>query len=556
MTQVRYHIAAGLLLAGCGTPSNGVVHGADVVSLRIEPASVDLRAEADAPAEQAFTAIATFGDGEEGELDLVSWELSNASVGALDSRGHFTSVDTNGGEATITATFLDHTATADLSLVHSAAYFEDGLDAAVAEAFAAADAGSESMAILYPLDGTTVPRNLEGLEVEWSGSSAGEVQRLHFASALETVDVYLKDRRAWTVPVEVWEAVSATNSRGELEVVVASADWDGAALTDVKQSPAIGVTVNRFDAAGSVLYWSTAETAVMRILAGGGTATRFYPKEKTGQCNGCHELAESSQWMVVTQNGVNGTFQVVDVNEPSAPTLVHDTADTKRMTFHALSPDGRLLLGVLQGNLVIYDIATNTQIAEVTPDSGYYTHPAWAPDGQTVLATRATGSYLSDMGLNGSEIVTMHWTGSALTNVEVLIPAEPGQANYYASYSPDGNWIVFNRSTGDTYADLDASVWLISAAGGNPIRLDAANGEGELRNSLARWAPLPDDDILWLAFSSLRDRGSVVGRVGQIWITAVDPALAGAGLDPSSAPYWLPGQDANSDNHLPVWWSQ
>lgn len=557
MTTRAYHTATALLAVACATPTDdGVVHGGDVVDLRIEPDVAELSTEAGAPAEQAFTAVATFGDGAEGALDLVSWELSNASVGIIDSRGHFTSVDSNGGEATITATFLDHVATAELRVRHEAVRLEDGTDEAIAAAFAAAEGGDESLAILYPFDGTTVPRNLEGLEVEWTGALPEEVQRLHFSSALESMDVITRNRHSWVVPVEVWESVSATNSRGAIEVQISSAAWDGQALSALKHSPPIEVTVNRFDAEGSVLYWSTGETAVMRIVAGGGTAERFWPKAENGQCMGCHEIAESSQRMVVTQNGVNGTFQVVDVAEPAAPALVFEATESKRMTFHALSPDGTRLLGVLQGDLVVYDVATNTLLATVTPDSGYYTHPTWSPDGTTVLATRATGSVMSDMGLNGSELVTMHWTGSALTNVEVLVAAEPGQANYYASYSPDGDWIVFNRSTGDTYSDDDASVWLLSAAGGDPIRLDAANGTGNLRNSLARWAPLPDDEILWLAFSSRRDRGSATSHFGQIWITAVDPALAAAGLDPSSAPYWLPGQDFNSDNHLPVWWSQ
>lgn len=552
----RYHIA-GLVLAGCTMAGDaGTVHGGDVVGLRIEPDTLELSTRAGEPAAQTFAAVATFGDGEEGALDLVSWELSNASVGTIDSRGNFTSVDTNGGEATITATFLENEATATLRVVHASEYLADGVDSAVATAFADAGDGEATLSIDYPLDGTTVPRNLEGLVVQWQGTGAGEVQWLHFASTLESYDVYLSGQTQWEVPVEVWETVSATNSRGSLELQLRAATWDGSTLGDVRSSPPIAVTVNRFDAQGSVLYWSTSDTAVMRIEAGGGEVQRFWPKEQTGECLGCHEIAESRQWMVVTRDGIGGTYQTVDVAEGEATRIIHDTDGEKRMTFHALSPDGKLILGILQGDLVLYDLAANTFIAQVTPDSGYYTHPAWSPDGTRVVATRATGSVFSDMGLAGSEIVTMNFDGSRLTNVETLIPAAAGTCYYYPSFSPDGDWIVFNRSTGDTYADDDAEVWLLSAAGGDPIRLDAANGTGSLRNSLARWAPLPDDDVLWLAFSSRRPIGVSAVSQSQIWITAVDPALARAGMDPSSAPYWLPGQSTRSDNHLPVWWSQ
>ena len=301
-----------MLLVGC-TPGlgSGTLLGGDVASLRVEPSEVELDTRSGQPVEQAFTAIATFSDGTEDELPLVSWELSNASAGTVDSRGKFKSVDTNGGEATVTATFLEHTAEASISLTHSAEYIEEGADAAGAAALGKVDDGEGGLTITYPFDDTTVPRNLEGLEVEWTGSQTTDLIRIHFASALESVDVYTTGSKAWEVPVEVWEAVSATNRRGSLSLQIYAASWDGNELGPVKSSEPIDVTVNRFDTAGSVLYWSASDTAIMRIIAGGGTAARFYPKTPTGQCYGCHEVAEGEQWMVVTRDGVGGTYQVM-----------------------------------------------------------------------------------------------------------------------------------------------------------------------------------------------------------------------------------------------------
>jgi hypothetical protein len=71
-------------------------------------------------------------------------------------------------------------------------------------------------------------------------------------------------------------------------------------------------------------------------------------------------------------------------------------------------------------------------------------------------------------------------------------------------------------------------------------RLDAANGEGELQNSFPRWGPLPDDDVLWLAFSSTCPY--VVdpnGGVPQIWVFVIEPEKIINGDDPSSTPFWL-----------------
>ncbi|GDX83532.1 hypothetical protein LBMAG42_53430 [Deltaproteobacteria bacterium] len=551
-----YHIAA-CLLVGCDAPAGGgsTEGGGDVVSIRVEPPEVTLETVTGSPVEQTFQAIATFSDGDEGVLDLVSWELSNASVGLIDSRGLFTSVDSNGGEATVTATFLDKVGSAELHLTHHTEYIEEGVSADGAAALGEASSGEAGLTITYPFEGTTLPRNLEGLKVLWEGGNSTDLVRLQFASSLESVDVYTTGV-GWTVPVDVWEAVSATNRRGSLTIKAFSASWDGANLGPVLESEPVSVTVNRFDTSGSVLYWSTADTAIMRIVAGAAEVQRFYPKEATTQCFGCHEISEGRQWMVVTKDGVNGTYQVLDVADPENPTILYDTIDAKRMTFHALSPDGQKILGVLNGALVVYDLGTNTFVATVTPDEHRYTHPNWSPDGTRIVATRAVGAMMSDMAVSGTEVVTATWDGSKLNNLEVLIADEPGVSFYYPAFSPDGEWVVFNRSTGDCYADDDAELWLVAVSGGAPVRLDAANGVGAMRNSLARWAPLPDDDVLWLAFSSRQEQGAASGAASQIWVTAIDPELMRVGYDPSAAPYWLPGQAVYSDNHLPVWWSQ
>ena len=49
-----------------------------------------------------------------------------------------------------------------------------------------------------------------------------------------------------------------------------------------------------------------------------------------------------------------------------------------------------------------------------------------------------------------------------------------------------------------------------------------------------RWGPLPDDDILWIAFSSIREYPLVEEHGEQIWVSGINPELAYDGLDPST----------------------
>jgi len=533
-------------------------NAATVTSLRVEPSEVELEAWTGEPASVSFSAIATYGDGTEGALDLVSWTLSNASIGTISSRGEYVSVDTNGGDATITATHLDQSATAALSLRYRENLYEGDLDAEVAAAFEAAeDEAGEGIELVYPLDGTAVPRNLAGLVVAWEGMSEGEVARVRFASERTDVSVYTSSS-SWEVPTDLWQTITATNSGGSVDVQVTVGDWSGSSLDDVRASSPVSVSVNRLDATGSVTYWSLADERIMRVPAGSTEAAPFFPTDESTECFGCHAISEERQWMVVTHYGVDGQYTVLDVSNPDNPEIIYWLDGSKRMTMRAISPDGNWMAGVLRGAMQLYDLPTNTLVDLPALDGAKYTHPNWSPGGDELVAVRVLDAarFVDDMNFHDGEIVKIGWNGTELTDVEVLVELQPGYNLYYPEFSPDGEWVVFNRSTGDSTSDDDAELFIVPAGGGTPIRLDNANGTGALGNSWARWAPLSDGDLLWFGFSSLRSYPVEGTSNPQIWVTSIDPEKAREGEDPSTTPYWLPGQDPASDNHVPLWWSR
>ncbi len=533
-------------------------NAATVTALRVDPSEVELEAWTGEPASVAFSAIATYGDGSEGALDLVSWTLSNASIGTISSRGEYVSVDTNGGDATVTATHLDLSATASLSLRYRENLYEGELDSEVAAAFEAAEGQEgEGIEVIYPLDGTAVPRNLAGLVVAWDGMSEGEVARVRFASERTDVSVYTQSS-SWEVPTDLWQTITATNSGGSVDVQVTVGDWSGSSLADVRASALVSVSVNRLDATGSVTYWSLADERIMRVPAGSTEAAPFFPTDESTECFGCHAISEERQWMVVTHYGVDGQYTILDVADPANPEIIYWLDGSKRMTMRAISPDGNWMAGVLRGAVQLYDLPTNTLVDLPALDGAKYTHPNWSPGGDELVAVRVLDSarFVDDMNFHDGEIVKIGWNGTELTDVEVLVEFQPGYNLYYPEFSPDGEWVVFNRSTGDSTSDDDAELFIVPAGGGTPIRLDNANGEGALGNSWARWAPLPDDDVLWFGFSSLRSYPVEGTSNPQIWVTSIDPEKARKGEDPSTTPYWLPGQDPASDNHVPLWWSR
>ena len=124
---------------------------------------------------------------------------------------------------------------------------------------------------------------------------------------------------------------------------------------------------------------------------------------------------------------------------------------------------------------------------------------------------------------------------------------------YYPVFSPDSQWVVFNASAGDTYDDVDATLFAIPVDGGEVIELGHANQGVGLSNSQPKWAPATvEDPVYWIAFSSRRDYGSITSGNPQIWMTSFDPEMAAIGEDPNTGDLAI-NQATDQNNHVPVW---
>ena len=572
-----------LVLMSCGSKDSSddeIVIESDIESIRIVPAEIEIETNGSEPTVVEFKAMATTDSGEEVETEMVSWSVSNLSAGSIDETGRFQSSTLNGGVATITANHVGIEGTATITVVFKQDVMVGELPEVLATAFdSAAPSEGDLPELEYPHDGVTVPRNLDGLAFTWDAPSDANVSRIRLQSGITDMRIYTEGDE-WTSNSDLWATIAASNTSGSVELTLESGFWDGTNLRDVVRGPGMNLTVNRLDARGSVLYWVArsggggaggAAGDIMRIPFGSTEAEAFWSFEDAGgQCVGCHTLVESQDKMVVTHSGVDGNFSVVDISDPDAPSLALGTAEERRATFHAAHPDGELLLAVVGGQARVYSL-TDGGLIQTIETGGRVSHPDWSPDGDSILLVRVTGTAMNDMNFEGGEIIQLSFNGSSFGSPEVLVAGTDEQNNYYPAYSPDGEWIVWNRAvrteirnpdgsvhySSTCYANPSAELWLMARDGTYQTRLDAANGEGELQNSFPRWGPLPDDDVLWLAFSSTRSyQVDPNGGIPQIWVTAIEPEKILDGQDPSATPFWLPAQDSQSDNHLAIWWSK
>lgn len=525
-----------LALAACGEAVE--IEVPQVSSIRVEPAELTITTGPGGGEDAEFIAYGVYPDGREAVLDQVEWTLSNRSVGELEG-GLFTASG-NGGVSWVLAELAGLEGSATLTVLYEEERVEEGANK---EAFLA-DGRGEASFWLYPEDYVNIPRNTPGITFMWSDIWGGaSCYRLQISSEITDLVVYTSST-SWTADEETWQEITATNAGGSVEVNLAAAVGDTVYLEAPRH-----ISVNRMDGRGSIVYWSTSAQGLMEIPYG-EAARELITANTTGRCVACHTVSPQGQ-VAFTYDGGNGYLGVKDLDNVGGDILGYGV---NIGNFHSFTPDGSLLVSVYNGVLQVFDGWTGVYMGTV--DTGGYTvsHPDWSPDG-TRLAVVLTGSHGLDWSFTGGRIAVMeHLGGGAFAPPNVLYAPTDGRNAYYPAFSPDGEWIAFNLSTDDSYFDPDATLAILASDGSAaPILLDRANQVGNLYNSMPKWGPLPDDEILWIAFSSMRTYGSLVSNRPQLWVAAVDPALARQLKDPSYPAFWLPNQDMNQNNHLPFW---
>ena len=114
----------------------------------------------------------------------------------ISSDGIFTAVQTNGGITEVIAKHMGHEGKANVQVVYKENISVGDIDSNVIDAFEAASPQvGDVPALLYPYDGVTVPRNLDGLGFQWSDDSTadGLVYRIHFETQITDVSVYTSE---------------------------------------------------------------------------------------------------------------------------------------------------------------------------------------------------------------------------------------------------------------------------------------------------------------------------------------------------------------------------
>lgn len=566
-----------------------------VLSLEVMPAAGVLSVRPAMPATQRFSAAFRLSDGSTTPASGVRWTATGTQLGAMDSgTGVFTANGLQGGLLTVTAeatspsTGQPLTGVATLEVRVESTILGPGVSDAVPGHFGSTQpaTGTLGAGLAYPLDNAVMPQNVYPADVQWTNGAMGDEFRITLRKPHATITAYLVHsgtgfNNHWLPDVSTWRAFAQTDSDTVAELTV-DRYTAGAAYSEAP----VHLRFARAALNGSVYYWDIAAGRIIRIDDGTATRNQFMPtppidNNQTDHCVGCHAVSPNGRYMAGRLGGGENIGAVFDLTRdlrgnppPTMFPLVRGFNNTSsaRWWFSTWSPDSTRLAVTFDENpmganqlRVLNPLTGAFLTTRGTALPGHITHPAWAPDNSAIALVSSVDQFggnnttgnISVVPVTGADTFgpmrTLH-TGTTLAS-----QPEHGNADSYPTWSPDSQLLAFAHGTTSRSQSGVSALYLMSANGMGLRRLDTVNG-GLTNNFQPRFAPFQSSEWFWLSFLSRRDYGNnQAGTRGanrqQIWVTAIrrprpeDPP----GMDPSSVPYWLPGQATTSANIAAFW---
>ena len=438
--------------------------------------------------------------------------------------------------------------------------------------------------LLYPYDGTIVPRGMIGPLLMWEGPAA-EAVRLRIVATDFEYEACLppSGTNQLQVPQDIWDlAGRRTQGRQHPFRVEVSGVADGEAYGPLS----IEVIIAQATIKGSIYYnsyssrFATLGAAVLRIPAG----KEVEPFAST-ECVGCHSVSANGARMVAQTGTLGGRSYQLSPGVGANPPAMNPGL---RAAYGALYPDGSRFITTSTVTEVartkfsspladdqarMFETDTGVEVAM----AGVPTHammPSFSVDGQWLAFTDfdvSAGAALS--------MVKFDVTSNSGSNYRMLFQDQGSTRPAWPFFLPDNGGIVVARTdspdfTGGAaglipglplgpYGELfvvdiaSGQVTLLARAMGYASESDAAAGNTYLpfgaadvgKNYYPTVSPVAAGGYFWLFFDAVRNYGNL-GTQRQLWGTALEISPDGTYTSDRSAPaFYLPGQEFGTGNH-------
>ncbi|NUO52131.1 MAG: hypothetical protein HOV80_25035, partial [Polyangiaceae bacterium] len=454
------------------------------------------------------------------------------------------------------------------------------------------------------------------IEAQWSQASDNFAYRVRVeAGAVLDVTFYLQAREL-AFPADTWSLIRQTAPDQPITLTVDGLGAGGMLRPGAPQILTVSQD-QIDDSAIYVWQSSTGSFRVLDIAAGtdvplpndAGALASGQP------CSGCHRISRDGKRFAYSFNGANFQIGTLRYDEPTS-TFVETLAPVAGVrgtyaTFNPLEDQSIPAMLLTVPDDVAQNAAGTTRLAMVHPETlapitsnlaealagapPSTLMPDWAPDGSFIVFAGYDSSahFVRELGddvvLSSIYEMPVSYDGAtqsfAFGAPKVLV-APPGGAlpdggenNFLPTISPDGGAVAFTRAAGywslKTQADpinQSGQIMLVRRSDGHVFELgNGSNGAGTILHSTwPQWAPTVGQRYAWIAYSSQRPYGHrltpaspengmctlVQGQTQckQLWVTAIDlEAFANGTVDPSRAPFWIPGQTLAAQYVSPQW---
>jgi hypothetical protein len=580
MSNLRPFVYSSLFaVAGCVSNGSGRGGGpgtAALVSIAVQPADTTVAVDNGVANPIGYTAVGTFADGHTEPLGDATFSLdtAGATLGTL-SGPSFAASGAAAGTGHVTAASGDKTGSTSVTVtVHKlnlgmmvpndgATHFQGMLPT-----------GPLSPQLDYPLDGAVMPTSVKPPDVQWESTNmAGDLYRVKLVAGGATVENIVSGDAVPSMdltPTSVDWALLVSSAGLAAQPIAVSVDHYSTA-GGAQAGPTATLKMISAEVRGAIYYWDLGEGKMQRIDDTGRAPAipnpPANPTDATNHCVACHVVSHDGKYLSGELWGGGSSGAVFDLSKASAnpaPTLA--PVNTYNSLFSTFSPDATRLIINDGTALKLIDPTTGMPVTVMgTPlPTAKAAHPTWSPDGSTVAFIDNTdGGWAVDYA-NGDLAVIPVTGADTFAAPQVIVQGTSLGAGFkvpsWPTFTPDSQFIAFaagsnsrGRLMGTTYP---GALFLVSRAGGTPVQLANACSSG-LNCYLPNFSPYDQGGYFWLVFYSLRDYGNAqAGTKGatrrQLWVTAVDKSKLGSG-DASSVPYWLPDQDAKTDNMSAFW---
>jgi len=483
--------------------------------------------------------------------------------GSVDASGLYTSPSDHGGIAIIEARFSGATDTCEVEIM-AEAVTGPGSNGPMPGAF---DASTPAVTddcearLIYPLDDAAIPGSFVAPEIQWTPGD-GNAFRLVLTSSLTTLTVYTQNTFYTPTPGQ-WGGLTDWDPGVDVDIELTGGILSGGVMTSAcRTASPTEVEVTDGGVNGTIVYWAPPATKALSFDRNEQPIRGDVPLPGA-VCHGCHTVNLARPNRMAYGPDIPGRTNLVNLGEPSVILRTFGDGLFNRRDYAAPDPTGDFVVisgtAFITSQMTLFNQNTGATLQEIA-SARAPTMPNWSPDG-TMLVYSGCDAGASALGGANCSLYTQTWNPNTnrFGNEQLIASPAPNETLYYPTFSPDSQWVAYNRAEQFIDADGDlqssnanpgAKLMMVSATGGAQRELDNANGTGDLTNSWPRWAPTIGD-YAWLAYSTQRAYGTRTSGLPQLWVSAID--LSSSAADPSRPPVWVPGQLTTEGNHTPTW---